>query len=173
MATGQVKWFNPEKGFGFIAPDDGSEDLFVHRSGLEDAYAGDLAEEDLVSFDAGVSPRGPVAVNVRIIERSGLSPRSQNQHRAAVRNGSYGAPRPNGRPSVSEEELASAPVVRGTIKRFDSEKGFGFISPEEGADVFVHQSAAPGVALRPGDQVEFRVVTSERGLRAERVQVVS
>lgn len=173
MATGRVKWFNPEKGFGFIAPDDGSEDLFVHRSGLADPQAGELAEEDVVSFDGGVSPRGPVAINVRIIERSGLSPRSQNQHRAAVRNESYGAPRSNGRPVISEEELASAPVVRGTIKRFDSEKGFGFISPEEGADVFVHQSAAPGVALHPGDQVEFRVITSERGPRAERVQVVS
>lgn len=172
MATGRVKWFNPEKGFGFIAPDDGADNLFVHRSGMADALAGEPAEEDLVSFDAGVSPRGPVAINVRIIERSGLSPRSQNQHRAAVRAGSYGSPRGNGRPFISEEDLASAPVVRGTIKRFDSEKGFGFIAPESGADVFVHQSAAPGTALRPGDRVEFRVVTSERGLRAERVQVV-
>jgi CspA family cold shock protein len=166
MATGRVKWFNPEKGFGFIAPDDGAEDLFVHRSGLAVPTAGELAEEDLVSFDAGVSTRGPVAVNVRIIERSGLAPQSQ------PRNGGYGTPRGNGRPLFSDEELASAPVVRGTIKRFDSEKGFGFISPESGADVFVHQSAAPGVALRPGDQVEFRVVNGERGLRAERVQVV-
>ncbi len=172
MATGRVKWFNPDKGFGFIAPDDGGEDRFVHRSGLADPYAADLAEEDLVSFDAGTAPRGPMATNVRVIERSGIPARPRNGGNGESANG-YAAPRRNGRAPVSAEEIASAPVVRGTVKRFDSERGFGFIAPESGADVFVHQSSAGGLPLRPGDQVEFRVVNSERGLRAEQVQVVS
>jgi len=170
MATGRVKWFNPDKGFGFIAPDDGGEDRFVHRSGLADPYAADLAEEDLVSFEVGTAPRGPVATNVRVIERSGIPARPRNGG-----NGEhgYGAPRRQSRAFVSSEELASAPVVRGTVKRFDTERGFGFIAPESGADVFVHQSANGGAPLHPGDQVEFRVVNSERGPRAEQVQVVS
>ncbi|HEY8466225.1 MAG TPA: cold shock domain-containing protein [Solirubrobacterales bacterium] len=62
-STGTVKWFNSEKGFGFISPDDGSSDLFVHQS----AAAPDvLAEGNKVSFDAERTDKGPRATNVRV-----------------------------------------------------------------------------------------------------------
>jgi CspA family cold shock protein len=51
MATGTVKWFNPNKGFGFIQPDDGSKDVFVHISAVERANLGSLREGQKVSFD--------------------------------------------------------------------------------------------------------------------------
>ena len=57
MATGKVKWFNPTKGYGFIAPDDGSKDVFVHASALEKAGLRTLNENDKVSFDV-VNNRG-------------------------------------------------------------------------------------------------------------------
>jgi CspA family cold shock protein len=62
MPTGTVKWFNDQKGFGFITPDDGSKDLFVHQN----AVASDvhLAEGSKVSFDAEDSDKGPRAANV-------------------------------------------------------------------------------------------------------------
>jgi CspA family cold shock protein len=60
--TGTVKWFNSEKGFGFISPDDGSSDLFVHQSA---AGPDVLAEGNKVSFDAERSDKGPRATNVR------------------------------------------------------------------------------------------------------------
>ena len=64
MATGTVKWFNNEKRFGFITPDEGDKDLFVHQSGIAD---GDSLEEGAkVSFDAEESDRGPKAVNVKL-----------------------------------------------------------------------------------------------------------
>jgi len=57
VATGKVKWFNPTKGYGFIAPDDGSKDVFVHASALEKAGLRTLNENDKVSFDV-VNNRG-------------------------------------------------------------------------------------------------------------------
>lgn len=51
MATGTVKWFNPNKGFGFIQPDDGSKDVFVHISAVEKANLGSLRDGQKVSFD--------------------------------------------------------------------------------------------------------------------------
>lgn len=62
MAFGTVKWFNSEKGFGFISPDDGSSDLFVHQSAADPDV---LAEGNKVSFDAERSDKGPRATNVR------------------------------------------------------------------------------------------------------------
>jgi CspA family cold shock protein len=63
MATGTVKWFNEEKRFGFITPDEGGKDLFVHQTGIADGNS--LQEGAKVSFDAEESDRGPKAVNVR------------------------------------------------------------------------------------------------------------
>lgn len=51
MPTGTVKWFNPAKGYGFISPDDGSKDVFVHISAVEKAGLGTLKENQKVSFD--------------------------------------------------------------------------------------------------------------------------
>ena len=66
MADGTVKWFNDDKGFGFITPDDGSKDLFVHHSALATEGYGTLAEGAKVSFDSEPSEKGPRAVNVRV-----------------------------------------------------------------------------------------------------------
>ena len=65
MATGTVKWFNNSKGFGFITPDGGSEDLFAHFSSINmDGYK-TLKEEQRVSFDIVDGPKGKQAANIR------------------------------------------------------------------------------------------------------------
>jgi CspA family cold shock protein len=64
MPTGTVKWFSDDKGFGFITPDDGSKDLFVHHSGIGGDGYRSLAEGAKVSFDAENGDKGPKAVNV-------------------------------------------------------------------------------------------------------------
>ncbi|MFA5422500.1 MAG: cold-shock protein [Phycisphaerae bacterium] len=64
MSTGTVKWFNANKGFGFIAPDDGGEDLFVHHSEIKTDGFRSLDEGQKVEFEVGQGKKGPCATNV-------------------------------------------------------------------------------------------------------------
>jgi cold shock protein len=65
MAQGTVKWFNAEKGFGFIAQDGGGEDVFVHFSAIQSSGYKSLDENQKVEFDLAQGPKGPQAENVR------------------------------------------------------------------------------------------------------------
>ncbi|RDK04968.1 cold-shock protein [Cupriavidus lacunae] len=65
MATGIVKWFNDSKGFGFIKPDDGGEDLFAHFSEVRADGFKSLQENQKVSFDVKVGPKGKQAANIK------------------------------------------------------------------------------------------------------------
>ena len=67
MATGTVKWFNDDKGFGFITPDDQSKDLFVHHSAIQGDGFKSLAEGAKVSYDAEQGPKGPATANVQTL----------------------------------------------------------------------------------------------------------
>ena len=67
MATGTVKWFNDAKGYGFIAPDEGSKDLFVHFSNIAGSGYKTLGEGQKVEFDVAPGRKGEEAQNVRVI----------------------------------------------------------------------------------------------------------
>jgi cold shock protein len=67
MATGVVKWFSDEKGFGFITPDDGGQDAFVHFSAIQGDGFRTLAEGARVEYELGEGAKGPQATNVRTI----------------------------------------------------------------------------------------------------------
>lgn len=66
MSTGTVKWFNNSKGYGFIVPDDGSDEIFVHYSNITSEGYKSLQEGQKVEFEAGQGKKGPEATNVKV-----------------------------------------------------------------------------------------------------------
>lgn len=168
MATGTVKWFDPEKGFGFIAQDDGGADLFVHRSAV--GFAG-LNDGDKVDYEIGYGPKGENATDVRVTEASNNPPRPRRDAGGFGGGGMGGGGGSRGG-FGSGVDVESLPVATGTVKRYDSEKGFGFIAQDAGGDdVFVHRSAVGYEGLNPGDRVEFRLGMGPKGARAEQVKI--
>jgi CspA family cold shock protein len=67
MATGTVKWFNADKGFGFITPDGGAADVFAHYSAISSSGFRSLDENQRVEFDISQGAKGPQAANIRVI----------------------------------------------------------------------------------------------------------
>ena len=70
MSTGKVKWYNARKGFGFIEQESGDKDIFVHASAVKSAGLRRLQEGEKVSFDVQDSPKGPNAINIKIVEEA-------------------------------------------------------------------------------------------------------
>jgi cold shock protein len=68
MITGSVKWFNDDKGFGFITPDGGGKDLFAHYSGIQSEGHKSLREAQRVSFDVTSGPKGSQATNIKVLD---------------------------------------------------------------------------------------------------------
>jgi CspA family cold shock protein len=145
---GVVKFFNPQKGFGFIVRDDGGDDVFVHISAVEQAGLTDLADGQPLEFTL-VDRGGQVsATNLRLegepiaVERAERSPQRQ----------------------------LTGEKAQGTVKFFNSMKGFGFIQRDDGQpDAFVHISAVERAGLptlNEGDRLSFELEVDRRGKHA-------
>ncbi|MEJ6595682.1 cold-shock protein [Parasphingorhabdus sp.] len=157
-STGTVKFFNVQKGFGFIVQDGGGEDVFVHISQVERAGLKGLAEGQTLRFSlvdrGGKVSASDIQVEGDLIEvpDSGGPPRED-------RSGG-GAPR---------RELTGEKAT-GTVKFFNGSKGFGFIQRDDGQpDAFVHISAIERAGMRgleEGDKLEFELEVDQRGKTA-------
>ncbi|WP_416345240.1 cold-shock protein [Isoptericola peretonis] len=162
-ADGTVSWYDDVKGFGFIAPDAGGEDVFVHVKALAGGPT-ELSEGARVTYDVVAGDRGPNARNVRLVRGSGGGHGS-----GAVRGGADRGR--SGRPAASGGPVRGG---EGTVARYDADRGFGFITPDAGgADLFVHVSVLRDVEfLEEGDRVRFKVRQSDRGPQADGVELV-
>src|SRR5436305_6004158 len=144
-AKGVVKFFNPQKGFGFIVRDDGGEDVFVHISAVEQAGLTDLADGQPLEFTL-VDRGGRIsASNIRI----------------------EGEPLAVERAQAAPQRQLTGEKASGTVKFFNAMKGFGFIQRDDGQpDAFVHISAVERAgmsSLNEGDRLSFELEVDRRG----------
>jgi CspA family cold shock protein len=158
--TATVKWFNASKGFGFVAPSDGSPDAFLHISALERAGLAQIAEGSTIVCDLGQGNRGPQVVAVHEVDQSTAT--------STPRAPSSAGPRMMDR--------GPSETVEGVVKFFSAEKGFGFVAVDEGGkDVFVHVKALERSGLKSletGQRVRVTTTLGQKGPQADTVALV-
>ena len=151
----KVKWFNASKGFEFVTLADGSQDAFLPMAVLRRAGYEDVSEGASITCEISAGAKGPLVTNVLNADNS----------TAATPRGEAGA--------IDRRGPRSSTTMEGTVKWFEAEKGYGFITPEGGGkDVFIHITALrrSGVnALAPGQRVTVEVVDGKKGLEADRI----
>ena len=191
MASGTVKWFNTAKGFGFIQPDDGGSDVFVHISALAQAGLDSLNEGDQVDYELEQDRRsGKLAATAIVVTAQGVpQPRrasgggfggGDRGGYGGGGGGGYGGGRERGGygggggysgggggfGGGERPRGAIAGSGSGVVKWFNPTKGFGFIKPEGGGqDIFVHISAVEQAGLsglNEGQTVNFDLEQDRR-----------
>jgi len=193
----KVKWFDPEKGFGFASPADGSGDVFLHISALGPLDQQDLQPGATIIADLGEGKRGLQVVAVHEIDASTATPSVPRGERGprpfSARpprddygygggGGGYGGGGYNDRGGDRGghgQQRDSGPMdgpFDGAVKFFNSERGFGFIAPDQGGpDVFLHVSSLSRSGLQPptdGQRVRFSIRAGKKGPEAAEVSYV-
>ena len=168
-----VKWFNPEKGFGFVELADGTGDVFLHINALQSSGHTTVSPGAKMQARVGQGQKGrQVEMVLTVDESTAEAPRARS---AAPGGFGAGAPRSGGmgggmggaRPARAQVDMSSAVDMMGTVKWYNPTKGFGFISPQDGGkDVFVHATALERAGLQPlqdGQSVRMAVVQGAKG----------
>lgn len=162
-----VKWFNPDKGFGFAELSDGSGDVFLHIGVLQAAGRETLAPGTKLKVNVGQGQKGRQITAVLEVDESTATeaprrPMGGGAPRGGPRGG-FGGGRAAPDPSTAVE-------ASGTVKWFNGDKGFGFVTAQDGGkDIFVHISvlARSGLnGLAEGQRVNMRVVETPKGREA-------
>ena len=165
--TGTVKFFNAQKGFGFVVRDDGGEDVFVHISAVEQAGLTGLAEGQPLGFTL-VDRGGRISATDLKIDGEPMP--VQERAPREPREGGFGdrGPRPGGAGGFgAPQRQLTGEKATGTVKFFNAMKGFGFIQRDDGQpDAFVHISAVERAgmsSLNEGDRLSFELEVDRRG----------
>ncbi len=152
--TAVVKWFNPAKGFGFVQPDDGSADAFLHISVVESFGQQSLPQGATILCGITQGEKGPQVAQINSIQSLPEVPMG---------------PGPDGQGGPGS-------TVEGMVKFFNSEKGFGFVIPDDGGkDVFVSARMLERLGLshlEPNQRVRMTVRMGQKGPMAESLEIV-
>jgi CspA family cold shock protein len=177
-----VKWFNGEKGFGFVELAGGGGDAFLHISVLSRAGYQTVSPGATLKVLTSAGQKGPQVAEVNSVDESTATPETGGRSggggmgmggggASGFGGGGGDRPRPAARAPV---DMSSAVEMRGTVKWFNAEKGFGFVMPDGGGkDVFVHISALNrgGLSgLEPNQTVKMQVADGRRGPEAVSVE---
>jgi CspA family cold shock protein len=159
---GAVKWFSPEKGFGFVELFDGSGDAFLHGAVLAQNRFGIVQPGDTLEVRVGPGHKGPHVTEVLSVDSSTAAPATERRLRF--------------RSATSAERSSETAVEEtGTVKWFNAAKGYGFIARDRGeGDVFIHVSALERsglTGLGEGDRVIVGLVEGRKGPEVARVRL--
>lgn len=178
-----VKWFNPEKGFGFVALDSGQE-AFLHIRPLEAAGHASVPDGARMQVRVGQGAKGPQVTEVVEVDLDSAPPAQARAPRAPRSfggpggggGGGYGGGGGGGGYGRQQDSGGMQEDMVGTVKWYNSTKGFGFIAPESGGkDVFVHVSAIERSGLSglgEGQRVRIGVVQGQKGPEARSVEAL-
>ncbi|MBB2172109.1 MULTISPECIES: cold-shock protein [Gluconacetobacter] len=172
--SASVKWFNSEKGFGFVELADGSGDVFLHANALAQSGHSSVSPGTTLVVRIGQGPKGRQVASVSSVDESTAQPERPRGFGAGP-----GAPRApggfGGRPARPAPDLSQAQDMRGIVKWYNATKGFGFITPETGGkDIFVHASALERsglTGLTEGQTANVQVVQGQKGPEAASISV--
>ena len=174
-----VKWFNAEKGFGFVELEGGGGDAFLHISVLSRAGYQTVQPGATLRVLTSAGQKGPQVAEVNSVDEStatqggGGGGGGGGYAGGGGDRGGFGGDRPRAAPRAPVD-LSTAVEMRGTVKWFNAEKGFGFVMPDGGGkDVFVHISALNrgGLSgLEPNQTVRMQVADGRRGPEAVSVE---
>ena len=175
----KVKWFNPDKGFGFVEMTDGSGEAFLHIRQVEAAGHTALESGTTLMIKVGAGQKGPQVQEIVSVDTSTAEPEPPRGARPArpARPGGPGgqsggfSPRPSGGPRPA----SGPPDVPATVKWFDSVKGYGFVSVEgESKDLFLHISVVERAGLSQlgqGQAVRVAIVEGRKGPEVGAIEV--
>ena len=170
-----VKWFNAEKGFGFVELEGGGGDAFLHISVLSRAGYQTVSPGATLRVQVSPGQKGPQIAEVVSVDESTATQGGGGGGGGAYGGGGGGGYGDRARPQARQPvDPSTAVEMRGTVKWFNAEKGFGFVMPDGGGkDVFVHISALNrgGMSsLEPNQTVKMQVADGRRGPEAVSVE---
>ncbi len=174
--SASVKWFNSEKGFGFVELSDGTGDVFLHANALSQSGHDSVSPGATLGVRIGQGPKGRQVAEVISVDESTAQP---ERPRSAAPGG-FGGPRSGGAPGGFRSgrvtpDLSQAEEIRGIVKWYNATKGFGFITPDSGGkDIFVHASALErsGISsLNEGQATRVQVVQGQKGPEAAAISL--